>query len=1111
MTRSTDDAQRIEALDPLRSFIVEAPAGSGKTELLIQRFLKLLARVERPEQIIAITFTRKAAAEMRQRVLDTLKAATLGEAVVPAHRIQSLELAREVIAHAEVSGWSLIEQPRRLRILTIDSLNAALARRMPLLSNGIVSLGVADDTRPLYALAARRTTESLADSGTLGHSLRQMLAASDNSLRQLEHWLAGSLAQRDRWLREFHGFSRESLVERIESNLAKLVDQRLAIVRELVGSGIETQLFDLLARRDSDTPESSGDVPDPVRDSRLDQGQLLSTWREASRLLLTATGGWRKRYTRKEGFPAADKALHQALKSLLEVLHGTDGLHASLQALAALPEPPSSEAQREQLRALEQVLPRLLAELRVLFEESANVDHTELALAAQQALGAVDAPSDLLLALDRRIEHILVDEFQDTSHLQWRLLEQLTAGWQVGDGRSLFLVGDPMQSIYRFRDADLSLFLKARHDGLGGIDLHPIELRENHRSAQEIVDWVNSSFAGVFPTADLIETDVPAFRSAISSRPPDTDAGVALHLLGDTDYAAEIARAIDIVQNELKQDSARSIGILVRSRTHLAGMRAALKGAGLAAHAIEIDSLADTQLGQDLIGMTQALVHPGDRLSWLGLLRSPWCGLEWSDLLALCSDDSKRTIWERIAAPEYLARLSTEGSQRAAWLCERLRHGFALRSTQSFGRWIRAVWLAIDGPASLSDGAERDQAERFFCELESLAQNGDVDDPTTIRAHFATPGAGAEIPLESGIEIMTIHRAKGLEFDTVVLPGLGRVTRGNQSNLLLCHTFSLSNGERLGLVAAASATREPIFDYLSQIEREQDAAERGRLLYVAATRAKRRLHLIGSVDPKRATPKTGSLLATLWPGLNDRASIEVADSPPETSAVGFVQIPLRRLSFDVDLPALPTPPVGLAASAEHRPEFEWVRPASVQVGTLIHRELQRVADAARRANKLLAPEIDPKRFRRELALLGVEDEDLSSAADRVADALGKVWDDPIGRWILKPRPEAWSELRLTIRGSDRLEHVQLDRSFIDDDGQRWIIDYKTGRHLGSDVEQFLDAEVERYQGQLERYAQAVAETDQRPIRVGLYFPLMTELRDWKPQGLRKGVKDSLRS
>ncbi len=114
--------------------------------------------------------------------------------------------------------------------------------------------------------------------------------------------------------------------------------------------------------------------------------------------------------------------------------------------------------------------------------------------ARPQRWDKLDAPEDLALALGQRIRHILVDEFQDTSYTQFELLEKLTAGWEPGDGRTLFLVGDPMQSIYRFRQADVSLFLKARLEGIGAIRLEPLTLSVNFRSRPEIVEWVNRTF-----------------------------------------------------------------------------------------------------------------------------------------------------------------------------------------------------------------------------------------------------------------------------------------------------------------------------------------------------------------------------------------------------------------------------------------------------------------------------------------------------------------------------------------------------------------------------------------------------------------------------------------
>jgi len=122
--------------------------------------------------------------------------------------------------------------------------------------------------------------------------------------------------------------------------------------------------------------------------------------------------------------------------------------------------------------------------------ERGEADFTEIAQGAVRALGTAEAPTDLLLSMDASVRHILVDEFQDTSFSQWELLVLLTSGWQPNDGRTLFLVGDPMQSIYRFRDAQVALFLKAQSEGLGSVQLEPLTLTTNFRSHAGLVDWV---------------------------------------------------------------------------------------------------------------------------------------------------------------------------------------------------------------------------------------------------------------------------------------------------------------------------------------------------------------------------------------------------------------------------------------------------------------------------------------------------------------------------------------------------------------------------------------------------------------------------------------------
>jgi ATP-dependent exoDNAse (exonuclease V) beta subunit len=261
------------------------------------------------------------------------------------------------------------------------------------------------------------------------------------------------------------------------------------------------------------------------------------------------------------------------------------------------------------------------------------------------------------------------------------------------------------------------------------------------------------------------------------------------------------------------------------------------------------------------------------------------------------------------------------------------------------------------------------------------------------------------------------------------------------------------------------------------------------LLYVATTRARDRLHLVCGLAPGQPTVPPRSLIASVWPVLGEdlrRVSVPAADG-----RAGGESIPLlRRLAARQDAPE---PELMHLPAA--RPAYEWAGQTAQHVGTLVHRELQSIAD--RNLLNRYTPEGESERYSRELALLGVPRTELSAAADRVARAVRGVLADERGRWILGPHPEARSELQLSLRAGNSIEHIRPDRTFVAD-GTRWIVDFKTSRHEGGSRETFLAAEQERYRAQLDRYAAALGALDARPVRVGLYFPLLAEFRDWEP-------------
>ena len=1096
----SDEPRRRRALDASRSFIVQAPAGSGKTELLIQRYLALLSTVELPEQIVAITFTRKAAAQMRARVLDALHAASRAEPPQQPHRLQTYELAHRAMVRDQQKNWSLIAQPTRLKIDTLDALNVSLAQRLPVAAGGIATARIVEKGREHYEHAARRFVRRHGDSSPAGGALQRVLEYTGGDTERMVLKLADLLSTRDQWLHDLFSGDNSEFRATMERSLRRVIDEDMATAAKRLPQTAGEKLVPLLqhaARYSSRHAEAF--LPWQELE-RLPAPTLhnVKAWKALPELLLNRQGMWRKQLG-IVGFSAQYTELSAQLKDLIASLSDSDDLRLALNELREVPETSPGSAWWEHMEALRVSLRHLVAELRLLFAERNSADFVELALAAQAALGSAEQPSDLLLALDRRIQHVLVDEFQDTSRTQIRLLELLTAGWEPGDGRSLFLVGDPMQSIYRFRNADMSLFLRAKHLGIGDIRCETLELTRNFRSRPALIDWVNDTFARIFPPADDIKAGAARFCPCEATREPHPDQTVQVHALRGIDHEAETRCAAEIVAAERAQSVSRSVAILVQSRSHLVGLQAHLRALGLDAHAVQIEAPNQHQVTHDLIGLTRALTHLGDRLAWLGVLRAPWCGLRWRDLHILCGDDPDRAVWSLMNDEERVAVLTADGRGRLEGLRDILHLAFRTRGNQPLARWVQRTWVTLDGPKCVMDPQDLQHAERYFSVLSGATTRGDVDDPATLERLFDDPTATAERPRGSGIEIMSIHRAKGLEFDTVVLLGLGREPPRDASKALYWHERLHADGGRTSVLLAPSATGfkglDSLTRWLKLIEQRKEYSERARLLYVAATRARGRLHLVGQLAEGKSRPPSRSLLACLWPQVSRAFEAAGSAAPATAPPNDAIEPRLRRLIGPARgggaLPAV-------QANSARRPHFEWAGQAALQVGVVVHRWLHTIAreGVERWQDSRVRAEAD--RFQNELRLLGVDDGELADASERVMQALQAVLDDATGRWILAGYGEADSELPITRVNDGRVEGVRLDRTFVDEAGTRWIIDFKTSSHEGGSTEAFLDSEVERYRGQLERYAATMVALDSRPIRVGLYFPLLRAFRHWEP-------------
>jgi len=1059
---SPDEQRRRTAIDPTRSFAVQAPAGSGKTELLIQRVLRLLAIVERPEAIVAITFTRKAAAEMLERILGALRSASEGTTVTQPHEQLTRDLAAAVLERDRALEWNLLDHPGRLRVQTIDALCLSIAGEMPWMARLGAMPRIEEDTRAQYEEAARRTVLLIGGEPRYREPLETLLRHLDNNATRLQQLLADMLAKRDQWL--------PLAVETDE-------DERARIEGAMSRTRVEA-----MEAAERSIPAAAREAWDEIKRFL---NQDTAGMAEA---LLTKGGTWRRRLP--PGCPSQ-------LADLIDRLEATPGVLDTLKLLQKLPPLHYTTQQWTTVRALLAALKMAAGQLRIVFHEEGAIDFCELGDAARRALGSPGDPSDLAFRFDSRIEHLLVDEFQDTSRVQVELLERLTTGWQPGDGRTLFLVGDPMQSIYRFRGAEVGLFLQSQRHGIGGLPVETLQLKANYRSVKSIVERVNGLFGDMFPKIDDVSLGAILY-SAIEATQPDKghDPSVVVHGFGEHEEQLEAAKVIELVRDA---KSHGSVAILVRARTHLPWIVDALKKEKIHFQAVEIDPLNERTTVQDLLALTRAMLHASDRISWLAILRAPWCGLTLADLETLVRGRTAQTIWDSL---QNIAALSEDGQRRAVRLREALADAFTEQGRWPLRRWVERAWIKLGGPACLEgDESALEDARDYFDLLEAEQTGSDVRDFDALSRRVTQLYAKSAPGSKPWLHVMTIHKAKGLEFDTVIVPGLGRQEPIDDQQLFLFHEWPSDEGEQrlIAPIPAGEGEKDPLYKYLQEIEKRKNRLERVRQLYVAATRAKQRLHLLGSAKARRdgePHPHNGSMLHDLWPALTDeergrfRRDAAHTQSAEGTSTAGV----LRRLPGDWTLPALP-PPVDWEGAGPlpvelRDPTYEWVGDSLRHAGTVVHALLQRAPGA-----DLQIPE--PRLIRKALAHAGVMPAEIDDTAQRVQQALRRIKTSPRGRWILGSHQDARSEYAITGVVAGEVVRGLVDRTFIDEKGVRWIIDFKTSSHEGGGLEAFLDEQQRRYSDQLERYGRLFAPLG-HPVRLGLYFPLLDGWREWAP-------------
>ncbi len=1213
-----DAAQRQAALDIQTSCIVEAPAGSGKTGLLIQRYLKLLAfgGVEQPSEVLAITFTRKADAEMRRRILMQLAAAAENDALAEDASDfdrETRQVAEAVLRRDRDLGWHLLASPQQLNIRTIDSFCAELAGSLPLLSGVIAGLTPTEDGAPLYQAAAERTLLHLGGPDrALSDDLDWLLLHRDADLGDFTSLLAEMLRQREQW-GELLPLGAAQLTDatldaevlpQLQRTLEHLIEDELARCSALIGPELLASAASLACQWS--LHPSSGEAPSPLGAFATGSSSLrpkaadLERWVALRSLLLTGTGRWRSRFSPRDLGFELPKSEQEQLRSLIAAFRSRaslfPGLDEVLCDLGNLPEARYPEDQWRAVKSLCRVLRQALIELQLVFAERRSCDFTEVALVARSLLRSEAAAADLLATSVARLRHLLVDEMQDTSAGQYELIEALTSSWD-GATQTIFLVGDPKQSIYEFRQARVERFLRIMRSGqFGQVRLQSLRLTANFRSQAHLVEDFNTVFEQILPSPEALaqqqgSSDVP-FVAASPTRAATTSPALHWQLAHEASHgnqsrigqdptggqeppaveADQAQRLREVLEHFQQAWPRRSeagsgtrparIAVLARNRAHLAPILREFRsdrGRGpLPYRAVEIESLAERPEILDLLMLTRALLHPADRAAWLAVLRSPLCGLSLSDLLMLVGEGQGDTRHATVLqlVEQRASLLSALGQELLARSWPVLHAAVAGLGRTAFSLQVERTWDTLGGDAPLRSH-ERANTRRFLHLLHELETGAEPLSLALLRRRLVTLYAEPAVDADCTVELMTIHKAKGLEWDLVLVPAMERGSGRGDPDFLQWLEFDHEGHSADFLVApiqgkGESATR--LRQWMGKRQRQREAAEARRLVYVACTRAQEELHLFGTIGRNRdgtpCLPPAGSLLRAAWPAVCTALEIEPAPAAPEANVItmeapspsspsGLALAAAGEPEVDAGPPA-PAPATASAsrhlplafnfkarlqrdpasslpypAAASLRHETGFARPdgsfAARAFGNAVHRFLdllaQRLAAGQTPASLLEETGSWTPRLVATLRSEGLSPTQARADADRARSALAGALRDPGGVWLLSAHTAARNEVAvIAAPGSNAGGRLRADRTFFApatpgstiEESCLWIVDYKTAALGGRNRHLFLKEQKAKYLPQMQAYARAAAEAGQPPERIvlALYFPLLPALVQW---------------
>ena len=1053
-----DQKQRDQSLNISDSFIVQAPAGSGKTELITQRYLKLLGTADVPENILVMTFTNRAVDELKHRIISSLNRARLHPPEEP-HKRKTFDLASKVLEQSNLKEWDLLNHPSRIKIITIDSLSSLIVSRYPSIDQLIPPQTMINtyEYEQIYQEAAENTL-LLIEEDEYQASISSVLLYLDNHVDRFYRLIVQMLSKREQWLPKLYikGALDISLLEVLAQ---ELIVEYLETLRNAASEILGKSFFNLLEINTRDDISKINKLPGATIED-------LEDWQTISELLLTkSTGNWRKKIDANIGFPAELKEEKMVFKEILVGLDSEVEFKKILNNLANLPSAYFPESTSKEINDIAQVLKLSVAELKMIFKEKGLQDFSEVGMQAINALDSREEVSDIALLLDYQIKHLLIDEFQDTSYSQLSLIEKLVDGWQKGDGKSIFFVGDPMQSIYKFRESQVGIFLEIMKSGIGSLKINSLTLNSNFRSNKSIVEKNNKIFSQIFPNQDNLLLGAIHYSESNSASQVEQDDAVTFYPFSADQDFEEAEMVVKIIKNSISNNPNHETAVLVRSRSHLKAITLLLQDSSINFEALKTEPLRSNLFTRDLLSLTRALLSLADRLAWLSLLRAPWCGLKLEDLLAF-GESTDKTIFSQLIDDGIAQDMSADGAVRSRHLFLATEEAIYSEGKFSFVERFSYSLSQLCNEIELNE-QEKSIRSQFLSLLNHCELNQSLD-IKTIELMVKDLYAPSQ---HASVKLMTIHQAKGLEFDTVIIPGLGKKGKSDTLPLMQIQEFSNKNILLAPIKSSYEDSESKTYLYLQYLQKQQTHFELMRVLYVAMSRAKHKIHLLGGIS-KTGKAVSGSLLSFL----SDYFQKSIDDIPIQDSTVP-VETSLPIFQRNKTLSALTNRGINDAMQSKNMPSnIDLIYQSAL--GSIVHYFLE---------HNLFEPSIESieARFRE----FGLPPKLIQSYSKTASLLLLNTRRDKDFEWLFKYRNS--TEVEAEYSNSTRT--VIIDRLFVEDD-TLWIIDFKTASlNEGESMSSFIERQKLSHQKQIKTYQEVLEDFFKLPSKVALYCPAVSQL------------------